>query len=99
MFALLMIGIGALFFAIGGVRYLSQPTILVPLERGGGIAKDAHESELFYTIEARNWSAIRSGLLGFVFVALGTAMNVGLRRVVAKGSGNSAGLAGGNVSA
>ena len=89
-FALMMFGIGALFIAIGGVRYFSHPTIRVAAvskekAKGSEVVAASESGDAEGTVEAPNWPAVRTGLLGFVFVALGVAMNVGLRRVTRNG--------------
>jgi hypothetical protein len=89
-FALLMFGIGALFFTMGGIRYFTQPNIRVAVisknkSMGSEVVVASKSGDTKGTVETRNWPAVRTGLLGFVFVALGTAMNIGLRRVARNG--------------
>jgi|GEM_PF-7112489 hypothetical protein len=88
MFALLIIGIGILFFAIGGMRYMGNPKIKASAiynEKGlkvEMVGKPIRDEELVETV---NWPAIRTGLFGTVFLLLGTTMNLCLSRVMRNG--------------
>lgn len=87
-FALILIGVGILFFAIGALRYIGSPKINGAIsykDKAAKIENSQKAEEGSAVVEIVNWPAIRTGLFGTVFILLGTTMNIGLRRVMRHG--------------
>ncbi len=93
-FALILIGIGGVFFALGALRYIANPKIEAvvsykqqggKLENAGKFGTDGKKLRPGEPVQTPNWPAIRTGLFGTVFILPGTTMNVGLRRVMRNG--------------